>query len=114
MKADPLAQLVGFAVHECCSYTNTYKLTTQMWKYMDRICHKKKKRKRNKHRYLPLTSGGSHFFVFGTVVFAIIIIIIWVDRVKLCHIQALVNAPRDGLDVSNQLILNVLQVVAVL
>lgn len=57
---------------------------------------------------LTIHSGCSQFLV------SVNAIIIWVNRVKLCHIQALVNAAGDGLDVSNQLILNIFQVVAVI
>lgn len=56
-------------------------------------------------------SGCSQFLVFGSAFDAIII---WVNGVKLCHIQALINAAGDRLNFSNQLILNVLQVVAVI
>lgn len=37
-----------------------------------------------------------------------------VNRVKLCNIQALVNAAGYGLNVSNQLVLNILQIVAII
>lgn len=47
-------------------------------------------------------------FTFGSI------IIIRVNRVKLGHIEALINAARDGLDFGNQLLLNVLQVVTVI
>lgn len=45
--------------------------------------------------------------------FSFAVLIPWVDRVKLGHVQALVNAARDGLDFSDQLLLNVLQVVTI-
>ena len=56
-------------------------------------------------------SGCSQFPVFRSLFF--IIIIVWVNRVKLCHIQALIDAAGDGLYVSDQLILCILQVVAI-
>lgn len=64
---------------------------------------------------LTIHSDCSQFLDFGSTFDAIIIlIIIWVNRVKLCHIQALIDAAWDGLNFSNQLILDVLQVVAVI
>lgn len=45
--------------------------------------------------------------------FSFAVLIPWVDRVELSHVQALVNAARDWLDFRDQLLLNVLQVVTI-
>lgn len=62
---------------------------------------------------LTIHSDCSQFLVFDSAVVVVVIIGIWVNRVKLCHIQTLIDAAGDGLNVSDKLILNVLQVVAV-
>ena len=41
-------------------------------------------------------------------------IISWVNRVKLCHIEALIDAAGDRVNFSNQLILDVLQIITVI
>lgn len=65
----------------------------------------------NTSRKLTIYSDRSQFLAFCASF--VVVLCIWVNRVKLGHIQALVNATGDGLNVSDQLILNVLQVVAI-
>lgn len=58
---------------------------------------------------LTIHSGCSQFLILAFAFDAIvIIIIIRVNRVKLCHIQALIDAAGNRLNFSNQLLLNVL------
>lgn len=59
--------------------------------------------------------GTDHWFVQLPVLsLCLLFTIFCVNRVKLCNIQALVNAAGYGLNVSNQLVLNILQIVAII
>lgn len=55
--------------------------------------------------------GCSHF-LFPIATFDVIVI--WIKSMKLCYIEALIDAAGDGLNFSNKLVLNVLQVVTVI